>query len=418
MKVSQGMSVVAGALTLALGISLAAASAPPAEAAWSASGADPENPSAIQGVVARSGVPVRGADVLVVAWPTQEVLDKLTDGEQVPTYSVANVKTDAAGRYAVPLDLASLPADVATEDGQVDVDIIVADKKSEMQWGVSLLSDSAGGDEIWVAAKGAEVDDPEGVEMTFDLGTGAVTDSTMPPSELVNNEGVQLSGAAAANQMRVTPSKRSTADALLADRDGSMSAMAPTNCRWLATNTYQGNRRESFVFVRGVLNAKAVLYQVRGSSHTLGIAHKSNDGGWGQSGTLTRSFENESVQGGIVGTKKYYNHVRYRKYTYTCGGSSWRPNNEQEAIAGHVVVPAQNYNHCTTHGKEYKFTKTNGKNATLSAGVDLSMINVSAQSGWNSTTKIKWSFTGRAKICWNDAGKGQEFSPHVIVKPA
>jgi hypothetical protein len=240
----------------------------------------------------------------------------------------------------------------------------------------------------------------------------------MPPSEMVDDDGVYISKSDAA-ALHSEPRERSSIDSLLSERRSGSSVPGTNACAWIATNEYQGNRRESFVIVRGVLNAKARLYQIRDAEHTVGVAVKYSGGAWEAGGTRTRNWENETSQGGITGTKKYYNHVRYRKYLYDCGGVKWMSNNEQQALAGYTI-PANplDFNNCSLHGNEYEFTKTQGKNTTYSTGMELSVLDVSAQSGWGSKTKIKWTFTGRAKICWSSSANGLEGSARVITKPA
>ncbi|MET8159371.1 hypothetical protein ABZT47_23625 [Sphaerisporangium sp. NPDC005289] len=47
------------------------------------------------------------------------------------------------------------------------------------------------------------------------------------------------------------------------------------------------------------------------------------------------------------------------------------------------------------------FTKSRGKNATVSGGVDLGVVNVSAQSGFNTSSSISWTVTKKTRLCGN-----------------
>ncbi|WP_369372263.1 hypothetical protein AB1046_02720 [Promicromonospora sp. Populi] len=379
--------------------------------------------TAISGSVTRSGKPVAGADVLVVAWPESKVLEALPDDTEVPMYTVANIKTDIEGNYAVPLDVSALPPDLVSDGGQVDVDVMVADATSQMQRSVSLASASSLSGGRWIAAMDTEAvtsgDDVEGVSMTFDLDTGAVTDSTMPWTEQVDDQGVELTEAAAAEALRSEVTARVSIDTWLANRVSEASVVPLDECVAVGTGTYQSNRRENFVIARGVTNAKVTVDQNSNSTHTVGVAYKTSTV-WKAGGTQTKTWSNSAQQSGIAGTRMYYDHVRYRFYDNPCGvgyTDFWRPNNGQELLAGYVVVDALNYNNCRAHGNGYSYTKEEGKNTTYSTGMDLEQVNVSAQSGWGSATQLRWSWTGQAKLCWSSADAGPEGSARVITKP-
>ncbi|WP_454855135.1 hypothetical protein [Promicromonospora soli] len=410
------VAVVAGTSTTAAAGS-ASTSVPVAASATVADG------MAVKGSVTRSGKAVAGADVLVVAWPESKVLEALPDDTAVPMYTVANIKTDIEGNYAVPLDVSALPPDLVSEEGQVDVDVMVADKTSQMQRSVSLASAPTLTGGRWIAAMDAEAvssgDPAEGVAMTFDLDTGAVTDSTMPWTEQVDDQGVELTEAAATEALRSEVTARESIDTWLAGRASAASVTPLDECAAHATGTYQGNRRENFIIARGVVNAKVTVDQNSNSKHTVGIAVKPSTQ-WKAGGTVTKTWSNSAQQGGVTGTRKYYDHVRYRFYNNPCGlgyTDYWRPNNDQELLAGYVLVDALNYNNCSTHGNEHTYTKEDGKNTTYSTGVDLEQVDVSAQSGWGTKTQLRWKWTGTAKLCWSSAAAGPNGSARVITKP-
>lgn len=361
--------------------------------------------------------------MLIVAWPESKVLTALPDDTAVPMYAVANIKTDSDGNYAVPLDVSALPPDVVSEEGQVDVEVTVADATSQMQRSVSLSSAPTVAGGRWIAAMDAEAvsfgGQAEGVAMTFDLGTGAVTDSTMPWTEQVDDSGAQLTQAAAAEALRSEVTARESIDTWIAGRASSGSVVPLDECVPHATGTYQGNRRENFVIARGVTNAKVTVDQNSNSTHSVGIAVKPSSE-WKAGGAVTMTWSNSSQQGGITGTRMYYDHVRYRLYDNPCGlgyTDYWRPNNDQEPLAGYVMVDTLNYNNCRTHGNEHTYTKEAGKNTTYSTGVDLTQVDVSAQSGWGTKTQLRWAWTGTAKLCWSSSAAGPNGSARVITKP-
>jgi hypothetical protein len=237
----------------------------------------------------------------------------------------------------------------------------------------------------------------EGVAMTFDLDTGAVTDSTMPWTEQVDDSGAELTEAAAAEVLRSEVTARKSIDTWLADRRSAASVVPLDECVAHATGTYQGNRRENFVIARGVVNVKVTVDQNSNSTHTVGVALKTGTQ-WKAGGTRTKKWSNSAQENNKTGTRKYYNHVRYRFYDNPCGlgyTDYWLPNNGQELLAGYVVIDPLNYNNCTTHGNGHSYTKEDGKNTTYSTGMDLKQVNVSAQSGWGTKTQLRWAWTGQ-----------------------
>lgn len=77
----------------------------------------------LSGVVTRNGEPAEGVEIVVTAWPNDEILAALGDGEPVPTRELARVSTDREGWFVVTLDPQEVGADHTREDGMVDLDI-------------------------------------------------------------------------------------------------------------------------------------------------------------------------------------------------------------------------------------------------------------------------------------------------------
>ncbi|MBE3008589.1 hypothetical protein IL992_05225 [Microbispora sp. NEAU-D428] len=57
-------------------------------------------------------------------------------------------------------------------------------------------------------------------------------------------------------------------------------------------------------------------------------------------------------------------------------------------------------NKCDTYSGG-TLSKTTGENATVNGGVDLGVVHVSAQSGWNSSSSVSWTIHKKTRICGN-----------------
>lgn len=381
--------------------------------------------TALTRTVWSKGVSVDGADVVVIAWPNQSVLASLGDDQKVESQVVATAQTDASGGFTVQLDSSSLPKDLVSETGQVDVDVIVADKEHEAERSLSLLATPSGWTSTEVVA--TDVDSASPIDLQFDLGTGAFQSSAVSevdlradPDLLSDEEGLALGPGKASGFSTTSVVDRRKIDTLLSDR-GRESGITPMEeCYSIATSKYQSQRPESFVIAQGVANAKVKVTQGRGTSHSLGVAVTFGNG-WKGSGSTSRSTNSRAAQGGIATARRYYNRVKYRYYTNSCGpgyGYYWRPYSVQELVAGYVLVSRLHYSRCNTYDSGYSYTKDTGRNTTYGTGVDLAQVNVSAQSGYNSDTSLSFGdFTGRAKLCWSSSA-GREQSARVVAAVA
>lgn len=380
---------------------------------------------ALTGTVHNHSEPVDGADIVVIAWPNQTILESLGDDQRVETQVVATSKSDSSGAFSVTLDPERLPKELVSETGQVDVDVIVADKEREAERSLSLLVRPEGWTSAEVVASATDAASP--VDLGFDLGTGAFQSSAVSaddlatdPELLSDEEGLALSAADAPGFDTTPLTERGRIDTILQER-GTDSGITPMEeCYAIATNKYQSQRKESFAIVQGVTNAKAKVTQGSGTSHSLGVA-VSFGNGWKGSGSTTKTTSSSASQGGIATARRYYNRVKYRYYTNTCGASHgvrWRPHSIQELVSGYVLVSRLNYSACRRHDAGYTYTKNRGRNTTYGSGVDLTQINVSAQSGYNTDTSLHWDFTGGAKLCWSNRSGGREQSARVVAKVA
>ena len=96
------------------------------------------------------------------------------------------------------------------------------------------------------------------------------------------------------------------------------------------------------------------------------------------------------------------NRVNYRDYNSSCGYTTRKP------MGFYAILPSGDFTYAGdtnyTTGCSYYYPggtpwKSSVTNYTYSAGVDIGPVNVSAQSGWNTATKMTYNVTSRSKIC-------------------
>ena len=86
------MSLVAAQVLALAALAACGGSAEPAPASRTV-----EANAVLSGVVTRNGEPAEGVEIVVTAWPSDEILASLGDGVPVPTRDLARVSTDRNG---------------------------------------------------------------------------------------------------------------------------------------------------------------------------------------------------------------------------------------------------------------------------------------------------------------------------------
>ncbi|GGK73482.1 hypothetical protein Sme01_06810 [Sphaerisporangium melleum] len=59
------------------------------------------------------------------------------------------------------------------------------------------------------------------------------------------------------------------------------------------------------------------------------------------------------------------------------------------------------------------YTKTCGENATINGRVEIGVVNVSAQSGFNSSSSIIWTVNKKVWLCGNSLESGDDTSSRI-----
>lgn len=428
--------------TLALGalvtVGFATAGAAPASGGEHETTALDVNVSAdtvVTGVVTKDGKPVAGADVLLIAWPNDAVLDALADGERVNTRVVARDAANDAGQFEVSLTPDSLSPEHRRKDGGVQLELVIADRQSEVIWNFTAVGAASELSRNGALTWGNERVDQRSLAARSELGVGpthisveigerpTVRELGDEPENWVDDNGGRLS-AAGATDRAVAPKEPRRADFdTIATVDGDVTPLAQG---WCATGTYETGRTESFIRTIGVIQAKNWVDQSSSSSHTLGIAYKSGSGAWSQSGTASRTTSTSSSDHlSYNGTLR--NKVNYRKYV-GCDGTplnaeQWR-SSSIHSLGSSVIIHStrpdwQKSANCTNYpATTGTKSKTSGSNVTYSAGVNFSKISLSARASYSSYTKQRWvpsGGSGRFNLCgssssgWSGAAQAGAF---------
>ncbi|MET8141278.1 DNRLRE domain-containing protein [Sphaerisporangium sp. NPDC005288] len=402
--------------------------------------------SAVTGVAAIDGQPVPGADVVATAWPREEILDGLADGAKVPTQAIGVAKADSQGRFIIDVDPDALPADYVADDGSVDVQLAIADATREVRWNYTAtrpvgavatamtaladvvvplwstapadVSENSGpatlsvdlGSSPRVAENRADspaawIDPgPEGEEIDPDTEVQPDPDPETEPEWQDDSLGVDAGARASA----VAVEDRSDVFTMAAAQYGMAAASAARLCFTEARARHSG-LQERFMEAHGWSGAKAKVTQQYGVDHQLGMGFKDTAGRWSAGGSRKVDLTASAERGGLTSVW-VYNKVNYRDYTHVCtsvttviGPTERRPTGVHSLLTKFTKakpVIFKDTRKCTTYtGGTY--TKTRGKNATVSGGVDLGVVNVSAQSGFNSSSSISWTVTKKTRLCGN-----------------
>ncbi|MEZ0073330.1 hypothetical protein ABH927_002676 [Planotetraspora sp. GP83] len=147
------MRVVLGTVVMGAAVALAAGgcSAEPQPAASAVKGvvtapAVPKETgdTLAQGKVVDKGRPRAAVQVLAVAWPKSEVLDKIAEGADVPTAVVARATTDANGLFQLRLKPSDLDPVYVEDGGDVQIELFL-----QNQDGPSWQFTATRGDKGW-----------------------------------------------------------------------------------------------------------------------------------------------------------------------------------------------------------------------------------------------------------------------------
>jgi hypothetical protein len=374
----------------------------------------PGGPILLQGTITRDAAPLAGAAVVARIWPSTEMLSRIPEGGSVDVKIVQLTTTNRNGTYTLRLDPELVPATHVEEDGAVSVQLWLVHEGSETPWNVSLYPPSEkNGRQSWATEKmmgdATAATDTLGVD--FEVGQRPhVKQADEKFVDWIDSRGRRVGDRSSSE----TPDSTS---ALKLDGDAAIVALATSTC-WAsvpAGGTWYYNNRERFMSVYGWSGALASVDQSIGSSssHTVGVAYKSNSGSWTANGTVTTSISTSAGQAVSNLTNVHvHNSINYRRWNCSEGS-------DNTSIVGTELRPAGFYDifaepHTTTNHAYYSLGcadksptttvwKTSGTNQTYSAGITTPLTSLSARSGYNAGTRLSFKVTANSRICGNSS---------------
>lgn len=344
----------------------------------------------------------------MLALPADEVMAAAAVGEKLPLHVVGATTTTATGQFSLTAEPGSFP-DWARAKGAVDLQLVVADETRELRFNYSVQATPTAQRKslgrTWTALAG-DTGPGRGAapSMRVDLGQETAWETANDPADWLDATD-KVFGAdrrAKAAHAAVTGRSRQI-KAAAAARDGSMSTMQI--CTVVAGDV-KYNMKEHFLDVYAWSGAQGTVTESSGVDHTLGVGVTTNSGGsWSGSGTKTISLHSSGSQSSIENSS-VWNRVNYRDYSYSCAPRTERRplsyydmlSNDWAQVA-HVNQTAS----CVTKLAGASWSTSSAKNKTFGAGMDIGPINVSAQSGFNSSMDLTFNFTSKSKLCGNSS---------------
>ncbi|WP_405088110.1 hypothetical protein [Microbispora sp. NBC_01389] len=245
---------------------------------------------------------------------------------------------------------------------------------------------------------------PEGEEINPDVDIQPDPDPSLEPEWQDDSLGAEAGTRAAA----VAVEQRSDVYNQAAAQFGMMTAASTRGCVTEARGWHYGVQ-ERFMEAHGWSGAKAKVTQSYGVDHQLGVGFKNTGGQWSGGGSLKVDLLAHAERDGLISVW-VYNKINYRDYTRVCtfltrveGPTERRPYSVHSLLTKFTKakpVIFRDTNKCDTYSGG-TLSKTTGKNATVNGGVDLGVVHVSAQSGWNSSSSVSWTIHKKTRICGN-----------------
>jgi hypothetical protein len=329
----------------------------------------------VMGQMVAGGQPVAGAKVTMYAWPRQAVVVALKQGAAVPMRAVGSAVSSSTGRYAI--SVSNWKAVQASADGDVvNLEVMAFQGRSGGVFSFPrLLVETASG-----------------------------------PALAVDNAALTLSMAPQSADLGLV-------------RGPSGNRRGPPDfppCGQMIKAKYLGKRWT----VVGITSSKVLGTTIdfdygkdQSSSLGVGISATGSKGSWTASGTKSVSSSGSENFPTQTGKKTTLDKTKftYWKFVVVCIGyqanaTGWDAGTD----LGHEGVPKAT--HCVRFAPGSGFTKSTTTAWEFSAGVSLGTvlgINLSAQTGYDTTASVAYSFARRTFLCGKLADPGG--SPGLMV---
>jgi hypothetical protein len=348
---------------------------------------------AISDLRLHSAKPVEGAEVFASAFPV--IPEKgFRKGTQLNLLDLPVSYTDTDGHFSVAVD--QRLHDYVDRWGRVSISLTVTngDTAQVLTKSMVLANDTARS--LGLLARGPSTFRAPAPEVSFDLASGSVADT--------------LGEFPTRQQLPVRALSASWRTAMTAAREAD-TAQRRHPCRVTAGDKHRG-LYERFLYTDNWAGAKFTVTQGSGTSHELGIAYKVGGESWKVSAGETRTVSTSDKATLSDQVQKWQrNRVSYQDFHYEgfCeypGEHTDRvPYGIYDLLVGPVKAPTAPTFYpaaCTQRRNNYSYTKNTASNYTVSGGVDLGAVNVSAKSGYNSATSWTVDVTKRTRSCMSN----------------
>lgn len=331
-----------------------------------------------------TGGPAAGADVVLMAWPSNDVTAKLEVGDEVALQPVAVAVTSSDGSFALRLESTDMVAPLSDAAGIVNFDVVaMADNASSGTFSFARqLTVTGAGPELTTV--GAKAGDPGSTE----------------PAEFALKYGEAPEDAKPEPQLRVDESAEVIAnDAPPLQKDGDIVCRVglaqDLGNKWaLVGQTYNATTyvESRFIYINGASSELGVGISGSGNYGTFRAAGTS-----GRSTTVTQDY-------GAAGhnAKRYFDtQFRWGKFRHVCydsgSGYQWTSYSVRNTMyAGYTRIRAisfyPNATHCGTQWAGTTYIKDETRAITWTDGVELAGMGMSfsSQTGYSSTARISY----------------------------
>ena len=342
--------------------------------------------------------------VLAFADPNQVTLKRTASGDTLDLRLVSSANAATDGSFTLTLDPAQVPTNADMPDGSINMEVIAVSGGLQQVYFFPVKLVGTGTSARFVSSANAA--DPATARLSFDMRGGSATNVRYAAGKWLSESGRLPSASqterltSADTTMPVKPSTASIAADVAADT-------TPAAICLLHAGDYITRKPEHFVNVYTDNNHTAMAHVTESAtaSHTLGVAVDFG-GTWHQSGTANIS-NTESVSSTSRDRQKawsYWNKVNYRKFFDSCMGRYQKPASFYDILSGdldgRVDMLWLNVS-CGVKRKGDSWDTGSARAATFGAGVDLPVVDVSAQTGFGTSENVHFTFLRKGEVVGN-----------------
>jgi hypothetical protein len=173
----------------------------------------------------------------------------------------------------------------------------------------------------------------------------------------------------------------------------------------LVTGAIDYNHTEHFVTTYTQSGIPERVTEGKSTTHTMGVEVRPAGGSWSANGTASiTKTSTASVSVSYSGPHTTYNRVNYRSYSNSCTGRQTKsPYSFYDMLTDDgSAVSMVSYIYCGHHPAGAVWSTGTAKSATFGAGVSVSGVSLSAQSGYSSSVDLTYTFNVKGEVCGNN----------------